>query len=205
MRRHDVIRLQLMAFGFVEAGRIELTKEYVLIMDRINKQYLKVPWISVDFLRNSGIDFNTIQSLFWNELFVPENMNFDKPNEKGSGPYNMLESGDDMILSLEASKLDYSWLVDRKTDFIEMANVMYKDNVNGASQLNWDYEDFKPLNKNMFPYKHMITLNTGGKEVKLGMTLNHIGSDTEWEPRTLISNKYREVSIDEILRRFLSL
>ena len=68
MRRHDVIRLQLMAFGFVEAGRIELTKEYVLIMDRINKQYLKVPWISVDFLRNSGIDFNTIQSLFWNEL-----------------------------------------------------------------------------------------------------------------------------------------
>jgi hypothetical protein len=205
MRRHDVIRLQLMAFGFVEAGRIELTKEYVLIMDRINKQYLKVPWISVDFLRNSGIDFNTIQSLFWNELFVPENMNFDKPNEKGSGPYNMMESGHDMILSLEASKLDYSWLVDRQTAFIEMANVMYKDKVNGASQLNWDYEDFKPLNKNMFPYKHMITLNTGGKEVKLGMTLNHIGSDTEWEPRTLISNKYREVSIDEILRRFLSL
>ena len=60
MRRHDVIRLQLMAFGFVEAGRIELTKEYVLIMDRINKQYLKVPWISVDFLRNSGIDFNVV-------------------------------------------------------------------------------------------------------------------------------------------------
>ena len=83
MRRHDVIRLQLMAFGFVEAGRIELTKEYVLIMDRINKQYLKVPWISVDFLRNSGIDFNTIQSLFWNELFVPENVNFDRPKERG--------------------------------------------------------------------------------------------------------------------------
>ena len=36
MKRDDVIRLQLMAFGFVEAGRIELTKDYVLIMDRIN-------------------------------------------------------------------------------------------------------------------------------------------------------------------------
>ena len=66
MKRDDVIRLQLMAFGFVEAGRIELTKDYVLIMDRINKQYLKAPWMSVDFLRNSGIDFNTLQSLFWN-------------------------------------------------------------------------------------------------------------------------------------------
>jgi hypothetical protein len=205
MRRHDVIRLQLMAFGFVEAGRIELTKEYVLIMDRINKQYLKVPWISVDFLRNSGIDFNTIQSLFWNELFVPENVNFDSPDEKGSGPYNMMESGSDMILSLEASKLDYSWLVNKQTAHIKMANIMYKDKVNGASQLNWDYDEFKPLNKTQFPHKHLITLTTGGKEVKLGMTLNHIGSDTEWEPRTMISNKYREVTVDDILSRFLAL
>ena len=32
MKRDDVIRLQLMAFGFVEAGRIELTKDYVLLL-----------------------------------------------------------------------------------------------------------------------------------------------------------------------------
>ena len=205
MRRQDVIRLQLMAFGFVEAGRIEMTKEYVLIMDRINKQYIKVPWVSVDFLRNSGINFNTIQSLFWNELFVPDDGTFDKPKEKGSGPYNVVESGDDMILSLESSKLDYSWLARRKTAQIEMANIQYRDKVNGISQLNWDYSDFKALNKTQFPFKHVITLSTGGKEVKLGMTLNHIGADTEWEPRTEISNKYREVSVDEIIRRFMSL
>ena len=205
MRRQDVIRLQLMAFGFVEAGRIEMTKEYVLIMDRINKQYIKVPWVSVDFLRNTGINFNTIQSLFWNELFVPEGMNFDKPKEKGSGPYNVVESGDDMILSLEGSKLDYSWLAKKKTAQIEMANIQYKDKVNGVSQLNWDYGEFKLLNKTEFPNKHVITLTTGGKEVKIGMTLNHIGADTEWEPRTQISNKYREVSVDEIIRRFMAL
>ena len=87
MRRQDVIRLQLMAFGFVEAGRIELTKEYVLIMDRINKQYIKVPWISVDFLRNSGINFNTIQSLFWNELFVPEEVGLQLAGQKEYCPY----------------------------------------------------------------------------------------------------------------------
>ena len=71
MKRDDVIRLQLMAFGFVEAGRLEFTKEYVLIMDRINKQYLKVPYGQLDFLRNSDIDFYVLQALFWNELFQP--------------------------------------------------------------------------------------------------------------------------------------
>jgi len=74
MKRDDVIRLQLMAFGFVEAGRIELTKDYVLIMDRINKQYLKAPYIQVDFLRNSGLNFSALQALFWNELFQPGKM-----------------------------------------------------------------------------------------------------------------------------------
>ena len=61
MKRDEVIRLQLMAFGFVEAARLEFTKDYVLIMDRINKQYLKAPYNHISFLRNSGINFYTLQ------------------------------------------------------------------------------------------------------------------------------------------------
>ena len=209
MKRDDVIRLQLMAFGFVEAGRIEMTKDYVLIMDRINKQYLKAPWMSVDFLRNSGMNFQTIQALFWNELFRPNQTALVKTNDKqiidSIGNYNLIESGDDMIISLEEGKMDYSWLASRKDAILRMANILYKDRFNGNTQLNWDYDQFKMLNKRAFPHKSAITLTTPEKEVKLGMTLNYIGQDTEWEPRTEISNKYREVTVDEILRRFMSL
>ena len=102
MKRDDVIRLQLMAFGFVEAGRIEMTKDYVLIMDRINKQYLKAPWMSVDFLRNSGMNFQTVQALFWNELFRPNQTALVKTNDKqvidSIANYSIIDSGDDMII-----------------------------------------------------------------------------------------------------------
>ena len=205
MKRDDVIRLQLMAFGFVEAGRIELTKDYVLIMDRINKQYLKAPWMSVDFLRNSGITFSTLQSLFWNELFRPSVVTVEKHATDSIADYNLLDSGDDMIISLEQGKMDSSWLASRNDAIIKMANILYKDRFNGNSQLNWDYDQFEKLNKSLFPRKSAVTLTTKEKEVKLGMTLSYIGAETEWETRTEISNKYREVSVDEILRRFMSL
>ena len=205
MKRDDVIRLQLMAFGFVEAGRIELTKDYVLIMDRINKQYLKAPWMSVDFLRNSGITFSTLQSLFWNELFRPSLTTVEKQPTDSIGDYSLMDSGDDVILSLEQGKMDYSWLASKSDALIRMANILYKDRFNGNTQLNWDYDQFEKLNKAVYPKKHAITLTTPEKEVKLGMTLNYIGAETEWEPRTEISNKYREVTVDEILRRFMAL
>ena len=119
--------------------------------------------------------------------------------------YSTLESGDDMIISLEEGKMDYSWLASKTTALIRMANILYKDRFNGNSQLNWDYDQFDTLGKKVFPKKHGITLTTPEKEVKLGMTLSYIGSETEWETRTEISNKYREVTVDEILRRFMAL
>ena len=209
MKRDDVIRLQLMAFGFVEAGRIEMTKDYVLIMDRINKQYLKAPWMSVDFLRNSGLNFQVIQALFWNELFRPNQTVLAKSNDKQNvdsiTSYSLLESGEDMIIGIEEGKMEYSWLATRSNSLIRMANILYKDRFHGNTQLNWDYDEFTMLNKKAFPQKSAIVLTTPEKEVKLNMTLKYIKQDTEWEPRTEISNKYREVTVDDILRRFMSL
>ena len=205
MRRNDVIRLQLMAFGFVEAGRLEFTKDYVLIMDRINKQYLKAPYRQIDFLRNSGLNFSALQALFWNELFKPNQGSDAVILDKTASGFATIESGDDMIISLEDGKMDYSWLASKNTAIIRMANILYKDRFNGNTQLNWDYSDFEVFGRKMFPKKNSIKLTTPDKEVILNMTLNYLGTDSEWEPRTEVSNKYREVTVDEILRRFMAL
>ena len=204
MMRNNVIRLQLMAFGFVEAGRLEFTKDYVLIMDRINKQYLKAPYNQIDFLRNSGINFNTLQALFWNELFIPNNNGL---TNEDLGKFATHSDGENIVISLEDNKLEYSWLTTGQTGLINMTNILYKDRFNGNTQLTWDYESFEPLESNnkLFPNKMNVKLVMPKKEVKLGITLNYIGHETEWEKFTSVSNKYREVSIDEILRRIMSL
>ncbi|MCR5680095.1 MAG: DUF4292 domain-containing protein [Prevotella sp.] len=203
MKRDDVIRLQLMAFGFVEAARIEFTKDYVLIMDRINKQYLKAPYNYVDFLRNSGLNFYVLQALFWNELFLPGKQSL---TAKDMTKFNSSSLGDgESIIDYEEGKMNYSWLTYEQSGRIKMANVTYRDNYQGNTQLNWDYKMFAPLGQKLFPSDMGITLTTPKKEVKLGIRLNYLGNESEWEPRTVVSNKYREVSVDEILRRFMAL
>lgn len=202
MKRDDVIQLQLMAFGFVEAGRLEFTKDYVLIIDRINKQFIKVPYNYVDFLRNSGINFYTLQALFWNEMFMPGRQTVDKTM------YDKLStsiSDNDVIISLDEGKMNYSWLANGQSGRIKMTNISYRDVLKGNTQLNWDYHAFSKLGSIMFPSDMGITLTMPEKEIKLGIKLNYLGNESDWEPRTKVSDKYREVDIDQILRRFMAL
>jgi hypothetical protein len=202
MKRDDVIRLQLMAFGFVEAGRLEFTKEYVLVMDRINKQYLRVPYQQLEFMRNSGLDFYALQALFWNELFQPGQTRMTDEMLKS---YNTDMEGEDAVISMESGKLSYRWLAEKGSALVKMANILYKDRYRGNYQLNWDYLDFKLNGRKKFPMDHKVKFTTPDKEVKFEMMLNYLGADEDWEPRTEVSGKYRQVSVDEILRRFMAL
>jgi len=210
MKRDDVIRLQLMAFGFVEAARLEFTQDYVLIMDRINKQFLKAPYYYIDFLRNSGINFNTLQALFWNELFQPGKTTLDN---EAMAKFTTTDLDDnETVISYEdgdgnkiKSKMFYSWLVNKETGRIKMADIKYRDQMRGNTQLNWDYREFKNLGSKLFPSDMLVTLTLPTKEVKLGIKLNYLNNDSDWETRTRVSDKYREVDFDEILKRFMAL
>ncbi len=201
MKRDDVIRLQLMAFGFVEAGRFEFTKDEVLVIDRINKQFIKVPYRYIDFLRNSGINFNTLQALFWNELFIPGT---DNVENKDLANFTTDMGGDEAVIYLEKGKINYSWLANQKTGRIKMANIMYRDPYEGNSQLNWNYDEYGLLNGKLFPSNMVVTLTTPKKEVKMTIRLSYMGTDDQWETRSEVSSKYREVNIDDLLSRIMS-
>ena len=203
MKRDDVIRLQLMAFGFVEAGRLEFTPDYVLIIDRINKLYLKVPYSHLDFMRNSNIDFYVIQALFWNELFQPGKSHL---TDKDLKSYKTEQGADDdVIVALEDGKLSYRWMADHLIAQVKMANILYNDRYRGNYQLNWDYTDFKKYDSKRFPMTHKVSFSTPQKEIKFEMMLNYLGNEDNWETRTTLSGKYRQVEVDEILRRFMAL
>ena len=202
MKRDDVIRLQLMAFGFVEAGRLEFTSEYILVMDRINKLYMMVPYAELAFLRASGLNFYSLQALFWNELFLPGE---SKVTDEGLKNFETIAVDNDFVIRLDKDQMSYSWLAEQDQALIKMANVLHKDRFDGNTQLNWNYSDFENVGKKQFPTRMHVTLTSPKKEVSLGIKLNYIGHESDWESRTVIPGKYKKVTVDEILRRFMAL
>ena len=210
MKRDDVIRLQLTALGLVEAARMEFTQDYVLLLDRLNKEYIKAPYEEVDFLRDSGINFNTLQALFWNELFQPGKTRL---SDDDLTRYTTSEQvNNEVVINYEEAsnekvkgRMLYTWLANNLTARIQNANIMYRDQRKGNTQLDWKYSEFKNQGGKTFPTDMFVTLITPRKELKMGIKLSSMNNDSDWETRTRVSSRYHEVSVDEILKRLMSL
>lgn len=143
MKRDDVIQLSVITFGILEVARIEATPDYFMVVDKMGRQYVKASYSEVPFLRNSDIDFKTLQTYFWDE---------QTSNHSG-----------------------------------------------------WVRSDFVNIGSRSLPTKHTITIPTGKKTIKAGLTLSNLRSDSEWEKRTQIPSRYKEVTVDEAISRIMDL
>ena len=84
MRYGDVIQLTLVdpLLGIAEIGRLELSPDKVLIIDRVNKRYADTNYEEFSALKSRNIDFNTIQEFFWQEAKKGDKFAYTIPAKK---------------------------------------------------------------------------------------------------------------------------
>lgn len=209
MRKNDVIRIQLFVplLG-TEVGRLEFTKDYVLIIDRIHKQYIKDDYNKVDFLKKQGINFYSLQSMFWNQLFTPGTQ---KVTEAELSKFNVEFNKKTNInsLTLKQDKLTFQWLANKAKALIEQVDVTYNGNTSGTTTLHWTYSDFRAFGSKQYPNKQTIafksTMEKQPKDIKVTFELNDVSADNNWDTRTTVSEKYKAVKADEVLKKLMNL
>lgn len=198
MKRDDVIQLSLtLPLIGTEVGRLECTPQEVLLVDRINRQYLRAAYKDVDFLAKAELDFHSLQALFWNELFVP-----GKASPKDDfARFRLSKSGAHTLLSLkDAPRLEYDFLTRTDDERIARLNVR-SHNVGDASELECVYADFTKTAAGTMPTSLRLSFHGTGRSVSLGLRLSRIGTDTGWQTRTTLSDKYTQRKPEEILRQ----
>ena len=208
MRKDDVIRIQLTAFGLMEVGRLEFTKDYVMIVDRIHKEYIKADYNKVSFLQRNGLNFYSLQALFWNMLFMPGTKTVTDDMLKQFA-LNLQSSSVMVPVNLKQGNMSYVWQTESKTGQIKQTEITYADKSSGTTKIICKYDDFKPVGTKLFP--HMLTLNgktqatQKPRDVKVGIKLKGVKMDKDWETRTTLSGKYKAVSVEEVLEKITSL
>lgn len=209
MRKDEVIRIQLfIPILGSEVGRLEFTPSYVLIVDRMHKEYIKADYTQVDFLKKQGISFYTLQALFWNQLILPGEKEVTKSNLK-KFDVNLNAAGNEVPVTVKNGYMTYAWNTSRENGRITSADVNYQSSQHGTSRLHVDYSKFKSVGVKMFPATQVMSFMTTAtqkkQEMKLILNLNEVKTDSNWSTQTEISKKYKQVSPEEALRKIMSI
>lgn len=209
MRRDQVIRLQIfIPYIGTEAARIEFTPDYVLVVDRLHKQYVKGDYNQLDFLRNNGLSFYSLQALFWNQLMLP-GINRVSEGDLEKFDVNLDGMGQNVPIMLKNGNLAFTWQANRNSGLIAQAVVAYTSRSQGNSTLTWKYDNFKALGAKSFPATQEFSFATNAtkqaRKATVKLALDALKTSDDWETNTVVSSKYKKVEVQDILGKLLEM
>ena len=209
MRRDEVVRLQLfIPLLGTEIGRLEFTPDYVLVIDRLHKEYVQADYNQLEFLKNNGLNFYSMQALFWNELALPgakqlTSKDYDKYQ------VDLKAAGLSLPVTLKKGNMSYTWQANKENGQISNATVNYKSNSHGSSDLTWDYDEFTPVGVKQFPanQKFKFTTTSTGKQktIEVNIKMKSVKTTEKWDAKTTVSEKYKKVEPTDVLGRLLGM
>lgn len=199
IRRGEVIRLSVAPLLGIEMARMDITPEGVLLLDRLNKRYVKVSFGELSELAHADLNFNILQSLFLNEMFLPgkaqlsssDAVRFRISNEAGG--YAQLEAKEGKMFTCSFRTTADRGLLEQTV--IRMDGTPYG--------LNWQYSDFESVGQKLFPRHNLLTVEGVSQPISLDIQLSRLSDDSNWDAHTDIPKRYRQVELDEILKSLL--
>lgn len=195
MKRNEVVRLSLRFMG-IEVGLMEFTPSYVLIVDRMKKQYVRAAYTDVSFLKQANIDFAALQALFWNEIFVPG----------VSNPLHAMckfqvadHAGHTLLTLTDTPQLTYTFTTSTAQALVEQLLVKGK-NAADKAEFRWNYGQFKPFAGRHFPTTMQMQVSGGKTNIELGLQLSDLDNNSDWTTYTNLSSRYKPLNVEEIFK-----
>lgn len=208
MRKDEVIRIQLFVpiLGS-EVGRVEFTPNYVLIIDRIHKEYIKADYTQLDFLQKNGLNFYSLQSLFWNQLLMPGT---DRVREDDLKKYKVnFGAGKENTLTLNNDNISYTWTADAGSGRINQARVVHTNSRQEQSILNWVYGKFMNVGVKSFPAQQVFTMSSpavkNNQSLQVTIDMNEVNTNADWDAQSTVSDKYKKVEAEDVFSKILNM
>ena len=199
--KDKAIQLSIQPLFGVEMLRLYIDKDSLIILDRMNKRYVKEAIADVKREYPVGFDFTTIQSLLTNRVFISGNPQISYSDFKNfstkqlSEKYYIIESVD------KKSGIEYSFSIDGN-DHIAITQM---SEPRRQYQLNWGYDEFIKDNSKLFPHKMSIDFVTPKRKSNVGLEFSGITLDEVFSLDVSIPNSYARAYISDIIKIITSI
>ena len=199
IRRGELIRLSVAPVLGIEVARMDITPKGVLVIDRMNRRYVEIGFAEVADILKVEVDFNALQSLFLNEIFLPgresltveDAVKFDLSEQDGRAHLQVRDSRSQMKDSR------YSFFTSATDGRLEETVISLKDL---PYALHCRYTDFTMVGSDVFPQSIELTPEGTQKKYSLGLKLSRIGTDSGWDAKSEVPAKYRKMTVQEVIQ-----
>jgi hypothetical protein len=183
-----------------EAFRLTLTPDRMIVIDRINKQYLDEQLDGIREKAPFDFDFYNLQALLSNQLFIAGKKQINPED------YSLFRIREDNYLTHIENTDRFETAYSFSSDFTHriLTAQMYREE--WKSGLSWQYGNFKPAdNKKRFPMTMKINLTLPEKRIQVNLSFHSVEIDGNFDVDYNYPQKYKQVTLPDILKLFKKL
>jgi hypothetical protein len=183
-----------------EAFRIVITPDKILMIDRINKQYL---WENLQDIQSQlpfDFDYYSLEALLTNQLFIAGKKDIS-PSD-----YPAFQIQEDKFQVRLSCTDQQNITYDFTSDYSNRIQAIRMERSQSRSHLQGTYTDWGLTSgKRTFPMTMDWQLNTPEETHTINFTHKFVDIDTDFSIDTTIPNKYRQVTLLQVISLIKSL
>ena len=195
MIKDSAFQLSVQPLLGIELFRIEVSRDSIKVLDRMNKRYLAENYEALRAQTPITFNFYNLQALFTNRLFLPgeqtvSESQYDRFRFDQSGTTVLIQAKDPMGLR-------YTFEADGEEKLLATEMTDAK----GQYRLRWGYADFRVVEKQLFPQRMTVEAfkedNAEGN-VQWGVTRMRLDEPVKLD--FVIPAKYTRITFEQLVR-----
>lgn len=199
LRRNESIQLSIAPLLGIEVGRIEITPQKVMALDRINKRYVELSFSELRALTHADLDFYALQALFLNELFLP---NKKELTSRDLSRFEvLLNQQDEAIIQVKQAKtFTYQFFTTVKEGQLKETRIGL---ANTPYSLQWGYDSFASWDVYSYPGQMRVAFMGSNKPIVAEFDFSRFSTDGNWQSETDVPKRYEKVELLDLLKTLI--
>lgn len=200
MIKDSAFQLSVQPLLGIEVFRLELSRDSIKVLDRMNKRYLAENYESLRAQTPIAFNFYNLQALFTNRLFLPGEQIV---SESQYSRFRLDQSGSTaLIQTKDPMGLRYMFEADGEEKLLATEIT----DAQGQYRLRWNYADFRMVEKQIFPQLMTVeAFKDGHAEGNIQWGFTRMRLDESVKLDFVIPAKYTRITLEQLVRTLKNL